>query len=163
MTTYKNPHARRQVAVLIALMVACGLLLLLQKPVKADTDLLLRATTHQAFDATIADVQSGLTEQGFEVLFVQGIDIGLAKAGYHSDKYRIIFLMPEHGVAKVLATRTDLADAFPFKVTVYQDKGRVVVFRARTASQLDASVPAEVRRQFQAWDNRLDAVVKDIF
>ena len=148
---------------LIHFIAAFGLLLLMLKPVYANDDQLMTKKCAQEFNNAIADVQMALEENGFKVQFVQRIDIGLAKAGYHTDKYRIVFFMPEHGVKAVLLKRADLAEMFPLKVTVYRDKGNVYMLRAHSASQLDDSVPAAVRARFRAWDRQVNQVIKNLF
>jgi len=153
----------RNASLMASVILVFGLLILTLKPVYAEDDLLVTKYSAQDYDSAISGVEMGLEENGFRVQFVQRIDVGLAKAGYHSDKYRIVFFMPEHGVRDVLLKRADLADMFPLKVTVYRDKGRVYVFGAKSASLLDASVPADVRARFQSWDKQVNMVLNDLF
>lgn len=148
---------------LIPVIAAFGLLLFMLKPAYANDDQLVTKKSAQEFDNAIADVQMALEQNGFKVEFVQRIDIGLAKAGYRSDKYRIVFFMPEQGVEAVLLKRADLAELFPLKVTVYRDNGKVYMLRAQSASQLDNSVPADVRSHFRAWDRKVNQVIKNLF
>ena len=163
MITDKSFHVFRVKTSLISVIAVYGLLLLTLKPVYADSERLVTKKSVQQFDNAIADVQMALEENGFKVQFVQSIDIGLAKAGYHSDKYRIVFFMPEDGVEAVLLKRMDLADQFPLKVTVYQDKGKVYMLRAQSASQLDNSVPTDVRERLRTWDKQVDQIINDLF
>jgi len=147
---------------LIPVIAAVGLFLLTLKPACANDELVTKNSV-QEFGSALSAVQMALEENGFKVQFVQSIDIGLANAGYRSDKYRIVFFMPEHGVKAVLVKRADLAELFPLKVTVYRDNGKVYMLRAQSASQLDNSVPDEVRASFRTWDRQVNQVIKGLF
>lgn len=147
----------------IRVVLAVGFLLLVLNPAYAADPFLIVKKSVQDYANTMADVETSLEQNGFTVKFVQRVDVGLAKAGYHLDKYRIIFFMPDHGVASILSKRTDLADMFPLKVTVYREKGKVYVFGAQTASLLDASVPRDVRARFQSWDKQINGIVRNVF
>ena len=142
---------------------AVCVLFFILKPVYAADSIILMKQSTQDYANAMADVYMRLEDSGFKVKFVQSIDIGLAKAGYHSDKYRIVFFMPTSGVEDVLSKRTDLADMFPFKVTLYRDKGKVYVFSAKNASLLDDSVSEDIRARFKSWDKQIDDVVKNTF
>lgn len=132
-------------------------------PAYASNTFLVRKTSQQDYANAMADLQSRLMENGFKIKFVQRVDIGLAKAGYHTDRYRIVFFMPKKGVEKVLTKRTDLADLFPLKVTVYREKGKVYVLAAQTANMLDPSVPADIKAYFIMWDKHLNNAVNNMF
>jgi uncharacterized protein (DUF302 family) len=147
----------------VRFILAISVLFVILKPAYAADDLIVTKKSIQDYTNAMSAVQMGLEEKGFKVQFVQRIDIGLAKAGYHSDKYRIVFFMPKKGVASVLSKCADLADMFPLKVTVYQDKGKVYVFSAKNSIQLDASIPQDVRAHFKFWDKQIDGVINNMF
>ncbi len=163
MTTVNAKNGIMQGLALVRVVLAVGLLLLILNPVHAADSFIVLKKSVQDYGNTMADVESSLEQNGFTVKFVQRVDVGLAKAGYHLDKYRIVFFMPNQGVASILSKRSDLADMFPLKVTVYREKGKVYVFGVQNASLLDASVPADIRARFQSWDKQIDGIVRDVF
>lgn len=128
----------------------------------ADNRIVLKQSV-QDYSSALSSVSMGLEEGGFKLQFVQRVDVGLAKAGYHADKYRIVFFMPTKGVASVLSKRPDLADMFPFKVTVYRDKGKIYIFSVKNSYMLDAKTPKDIRVQFKNWDRQIAEVVNNMF
>lgn len=163
MKTVKHPHAVKYALLAMLQVLAISLLVLAMKPVSADTSFIVSKKSIQDYDNAMSAVQMALEQNGFKVQFVQRVDVGLVKAGYHADKYRIVFFLPKQGMENVLSKRADLADLFPLKVTVYRDKGRVHVFSVQSARLLDASVPADVRARFQAWDRQVNGIVRNLF
>ena len=163
MTSVKHMNSINLNLITLRAALAFCFLFLMFNQAYANGSFVMNKKSIQDYANAMSDVQMHLEDMGFKVEFVQRIDVGLAKAGYHSDKYRIVFFMPKHGVADVLSKRADLASMFPLKVTVYRDKGKVYVFGVKSASLLDASVPADVRAHFQTWDKKVDSIVKDVF
>lgn len=163
MTTVKHVAVNVRCPATMRIILVFGMLLLLLSPTQASDSIIVMKKSIQDYANAMSDVQSSLEEKGFKVKFVQRVDIGLAKAGYHSDKYRIVFFMPKHGMAGVLSKRADLADMFPFKVTVYRENGKVYVFCVQTTSLLDSAVPTDIRALFQSWDKQIDGVVRNVF
>jgi uncharacterized protein (DUF302 family) len=163
MITIKRQHTIHQAWMPIRVTLGFCLLMLMLSTANASSEFIMSEKSLQNFDSTLCAVQMSLQDNGYKVLFIQSVDIGLAKAGYHSDKYRIVFFMPTQGVENVLKKNAELADLFPLKITIYRDKGKVYVFSTQSTRLLDASVSADVRAQFLSWDGQIKGIVKNFF
>lgn len=163
MNTLNSENLADMMMRLIRFILWVTVLVVIQKPVYAQDNLIVVKKSIQDYSSAMSSVRMGLEENGFKLQFVQRVDVGLAKAGYHLDKYRIVFFMPKKGMTNLLSKNTYLADMFPLKVTVYQDKGKVYIFAAKNSYLLDASTPKNIRARFKRWDKRIDGMITTMF
>lgn len=122
----------------------------------------LMARTAAPFEQTLESVQTLLAEYGYTVAHIQKCDGGMAKFGYHSDKYQLVFFGKLEEVRRVSHEHPELIPFLPLKLAVFAEGNETLVV-ALDPLELGRYVPdAHLQVQLARWHSDLKALLTEV-
>jgi len=79
------------------------------------------AQTRNDFSDVMLELQTNIQEFGYKVSRVQQVDVGMKKAGYNIDEYRVVFFAKPEEVRIILRDYPEFASFLPLSITIYRD------------------------------------------
>ena len=144
---------------LIALLTA--FLLLCSSTLYAESNLLV-VRSKQAFPEAMLALQAAINKHGYKVARVQHVDIGLTKAGYKTDKYRIVFFGRSDEVRKLSTKYPDLIPFLPQSFSIFAEEDQTLVVTMNpTFLSLRYKQP-ELTAIFERWSKDVQAILADL-
>lgn len=140
-----------------------GLLMTLSLPLQAAADhTTLMARTSLPFDQAMATAQALLDEYGYTVAHIQKCDGGMAKFGYHSDKYQLVFFGKLEEVRRVSHDHPAMIPFLPLKLAVFAE-GEETVVVALDPLELGRYLPdAKLQIQLARWHSDLKSLLAEL-
>lgn len=122
----------------------------------------LMARTGMPFDQALATVQELLGDYGYTVAHIQKCDGGMAKFGYHSDKYQLVFFGKLDEVRKVSHSHPELIPFLPLKLAVFAEGNETLVV-ALDPLELGRYLPdADLQIQLARWHSDLKSLLAEV-
>ncbi len=138
-----------------------GLLFLCVSSISYAEDLIMLRST-EPFPETMSLLQATIRKHGYTVSRVQRVDIGLSKAGYNTDKYRIVFFGKDSEIQDLLKSYPELAPYLPLKIVIYAEHGDTILV-ALNPGQFNIMYPkVNARHIFNNWERDMHNIFKEI-
>lgn len=136
------------------------LLTLLTTSVQAENLIMVRS--HQKFPEAMLTLQTSVREHGYTVTRVQRIDIGLTGMGYHTDKYRVVFVGKKDELQYLTTKYPELIPYMPPKVSIFAENDETVLVTANP--NLFAKMVSDEKDKaiFAQWKRDIQAVFDDV-
>lgn len=112
------------------------------------------------FPETMMRLQDELQSQGYRVLRVQSVDRGMEKAGYHLDKYRIIFFGKPEDLNRVLEDYPAFASFLPLSITVYEEGGQTKILNMPYKKIKQAAPTPDIALLVDTWQEETLTVIQ---
>lgn len=138
------------------------LLLALSVPVTQAEQTTLMARTGLPFDTALEKVQAVLGEYGYTVAHIQQCEGGMAKFGYHSDKYQVVFFGKLNEVRALSHQHPELIPFLPLKLAVFAEQKETVVVALNPLELGRYINDAHLQIQLARWHSDLRALLKEI-
>jgi len=124
---------------------------------------LLMARSHDKFDSTMATLQNSIMEHGYSVAHIQKCDGGMAKFGYNSDYYRVVFFGKAEEVEQISKASPAMIPYLPLKVLVFAEQDRTVL-SALNPTHLAAYFPDDpaLQQRLKGWENDLRSILAEV-
>lgn len=133
---------------------------LLHTTVQADDLIMLRSDL--AFPETMLALQDAIKKTGNTVSRVQLIDVGLAKMGYKSDKYRIVFYGKADEIKMLAAQYPELIPYLPLKIALFSENGQTLL-TTTNPEQLSAMYPNKALKPiFLRWAKNIRVIMAEV-
>ncbi len=138
-----------------------GLLFLFTlSPVFANDLLMVRS--HQAFPEAMLTLQTSIKKHGYTIARVQRVDIGLTSKGYHTDKYRVVFVGKPKEI-EYLVNKYPVLDAYmPPQISIFAENGQTVIVTANPEIYADMITDKADKVLFRRWESDVYSVFDDI-
>lgn len=138
----------------------CAFIML--QAVSSQADELIMVRSQQKFPEAMLTLQTSVTEHGYTVTRVQRVDVGLTGMGYHTDKYRVVFVAKPDEVHYLANKYPKLIPYLPPKVSIFAENGETVLVTANPALFADMVNDEKDRAIFYHWQNDIQAVFDDV-
>jgi len=79
------------------------------------------AQVRSDFPEVMLTLQTNIQASGYQVSRVQKVDVGMKKAGYAIDEYRVVFFAKPEEVKIILEEYPDFASFLPLSITIYKE------------------------------------------
>lgn len=123
---------------------------------------LLMLRSSEPFPETMSLLQETIKKHGYTISRVQRVDIGLNKAGYDTDKYRIVFFGKDNEIQDLLHNTPDMAPYLPLKIVIYAELSDTLLV-AMNPRQFSIMYPKVKNRQlFARWEKDLHSIFHQI-
>lgn len=86
------------------------------------SDDLLMARSEMDFPEAMSVLQNSIIDHQYTLSRVQRVDIGLEKAGYQTDRYRIVFFGKQHEIKQMTDEHPQLSAYLPLKVVIFAER-----------------------------------------
>jgi uncharacterized protein (DUF302 family) len=112
---------------------------------------LLMIRVQQPFPEAMAKLQQSIVKQGYTLIRVQRVDVGLTKSGYKTAQYRIVFFGKAKEVDHLAKAYPDLIPFLPLKLAIFAEGNESIVVGANPLVYEDMFPDKRLRPQFRAW------------
>jgi uncharacterized protein (DUF302 family) len=121
-------------------------------------DLFLVRVT-QNFPEAMNTLQQAIVDQGYELIRVQRVDIGLTKSGYQTAEYRIVFFGKRDEIHEITGKHPDVIPYIPLKLVIFAE-GKDTLILGTNPRFFDTLFPKEgLSGQFQRWEKDIKAIL----
>ncbi|MFV2059098.1 MAG: DUF302 domain-containing protein [Gammaproteobacteria bacterium] len=136
------------------------ILFIIQNRVKADDLFMIRSV--QPFPEAMASLQKAIGHTGNTLSRVQRIDVGLAKMGYKTDKYRIVFYGKLNEINKLVEKHPELIPYLPLKIAIFSENGETLI-TATNPERLSEMYPDKsLKPIFLEWSKNLRKIMDEV-
>lgn len=112
---------------------------------------LLMIRMKQSFPEAMAKLQQSIVKQGYTLIRVQRVDVGLTKSGYKTAQYRVVFFGKADEVDRLSKTHPNLIPFLPLKLAIFAEGQDSIVVGANPRVYEDFFPDKRLRPQFRAW------------
>ncbi len=139
-------------------------LLLVLFPVFAGNLLMVRSSL--GFPEAMAVLQNAIIKQGYTISRVQRVDVGLTRAKYKTDKYRVVFFGKKKEMAKLTREFPDLIPYLPLKIAIFAEADQAILV-AVNPDQLALMYKGvykagKLRKYFRKWKKDIRQILKTV-
>jgi len=115
-------------------------------------DKIEHAQTRDDFPDVMLELQTSIQEKGYKVSRVQQVDVGMEKAGYTIDEYRVVFFAKPEEVKFILKEYPEFASFLPLSITIYKDGDRIRLLGMPFALPRAQDSTKELGKMIAAWE-----------
>ena len=128
--------------------------------VSADGLIMVRST--QAFPEAMTNLQHAIINQGYQLIRVQRVDIGLTASGFKTDKYRLVFFGDKYMMEELPNKYPELIPYLPLKIVIYAEEDQTLILGMNPVS-LEKYYPdsPELTGAFKQWKKDLESILDE--
>jgi len=123
---------------------------------------LIMVRSDKTFPETMKILQGAIKQQGYTVSNIQGVDTGLTKSGYSTDKYRIVFLGKTEQIKSLTESHPELIPYLPLKIAIYAEAEETLLVTVDPATFIDLYPDTRLRKLFKQWHNDIISIMKNV-
>lgn len=135
-------------------------LMLLVNAAVAQDILMIRSP--QTFPETMTLLQNSIQEHKYVVSRVQRVDVGLTKAGYKTDRYRIVFFGKQEELKRVTDRYPELVPYLPLKIVIFAEQDETILSVMNPANFRKIVDNPELNILYQRWANDIRSILDDV-
>lgn len=137
-----------------------ALLLGLNSLACADQLLLIRSSL--PFPEAMMALQNAITSRGYTVTRVQNVDIGLARIGYQTDNYKVVFFGKPAEVGQLAEQHPEAIPYLPLNVAIFAERDNTLLVSSRPGVLADFFPAEDLKAQFMHWEKDLTAIFNEV-
>jgi uncharacterized protein (DUF302 family) len=123
---------------------------------------LIMVRSQQPFPETMSFLQAAIRKHGYTVSRVQRVDVGLSKAGFETDKYRVVFYGRLDEVRDLIRRYPELASTLPLKISIFAEGDNTLLVAIEPDSLPAFMQHADLAVILQRWSHDLHAIMEDV-
>ena len=118
------------------------------------------AHTQGGYPETMLALQNHIRAHGYTVLRVQRVDVGMKRAGYEIEEYRVVFFAKPDEVNRVLKAYPELVPFLPLSITIYRDDEQTKLAGMPFALPKSQASTEELRDMVAQWERDTAAIIQ---
>lgn len=134
--------------------------LLLTIPVFAEKIMMVRSSLE--FPEAMTALQNAIIKQGYQLSRVQRVDIGLTKAKYKTDKYRVVFFGKNTELEAILAKNPDMAAYLPLKISIFAENDQTLLVTVNPHEFKQLYPQPLLQHYFKRWQHDLRTILNQV-
>lgn len=123
---------------------------------------IIMVRSRQPFPETMNALQNAILDHGNVVSRVQRVDIGLTKAGYKTDKYRIVFYGKHDELKKITDEHPELMAHLPLKISIFSEGDETLLVALNPEFLKGAFSSPEMDIVYRRWENDLRSILDQV-
>jgi uncharacterized protein (DUF302 family) len=128
--------------------------------VQAEDIMMVR--TRAAFPEAMSALQNSIIEHQYTLSRVQRVDIGLSKAGYTTDRYRVVFY-GKYDEVKAITERYPQMNAYlPLMFTIFAEGDETLVAAYNPEGFRDLLADRQSQVLVSRWKNDIRSILQDV-
>ncbi len=132
-------------------LIGLGLIVMTLSAQAMITGELLMLRSEKPFAVAMESLQGAIKKQGYTVAGVRSVDQGMAKSGYKSDEYRVVFFEKPDEVDTLTESYPELLPYLPLKIVVYTEANETLLVTADPATFYDLFSDPYLLPIFRRW------------
>jgi len=134
---------------------------ILTASINANAQDVMIARSKLAFPEAMSALQNTIIEHSYTLSRVQRIDIGLTKAGYKTDMYRVVFFGKHEELKWMSDKYPGLAAYLPMKIAIFAEQGETVAVALNPKHYSDVENQKKLNIIFRRWENDIKSILSD--
>jgi uncharacterized protein (DUF302 family) len=123
---------------------------------------LIMLRSAKQYDVAMVNLQSAIKKQGYAVTGIRPVDEGLAKSGYKSDKYRIVFFEKPDEVAELKKHYPEMLPYLPLKIVIFAEAGETLLVTSDPFVYIDLFPDPRLQEMFRRWHEEVVGIMKEV-
>ncbi len=119
---------------------------------------LMMVRSKQAFPETMTDLQNAIIKHGYKISRIQRVDIGLTKAKYKTDKYRVVFFGKQDEIEKISRDYPDIIAYLPLKISIFAEGEQTLVVGMNPEKLSEFYPQAGLQLYFKRWKHDYQSI-----
>ncbi len=140
--------------------VLAGLLLFPAWPGAAQDLLMVRSM--QSFPEAMSALQNAIIKRGYRISRIQRVDVGLTKARYKTDKYRVVFFGKADEVREIARRHPDFIPYLPLKMSIFAEGEQTLVVAMNPEKWKEFYASPWLAPYFDRWTRDYHAILQDL-
>lgn len=140
-----------------------GLLLLsaiLSTPSHADE--LLMARSKHLFPEAMTLLQSAITARGYKITRLQEVNENLARRGFKSDMYRVVYFGKYEEVKTMTASQPELIPFLPLNITIFAEGDQAILVTSHPRALHKVFPDPKLKPIFERWEKDMLAIMDEV-
>lgn len=125
-------------------------------------DNLLMARSNMDFPEAMSVLQNSILEHQYTLSRVQRVDIGLEKAGYQTDRYRIVFFGKQHEIKPMTDKYPELGAYLPLKIVIFAERDDTLLVAYNPMHLRNIVDNPEYTLIYSRWMSDIQSIMKDL-
>jgi len=126
---------------------------------KAQDIMIARSTL--SFPEAMSSLQNSIIDHKYTLSRVQRIDVGLTKAGYKTDLYRVVFFGKHDELKWMSDNYPELAAYLPLKIAIFAEKDETVIVALNPEHYIDVEADKSLKLIYSRWVKDMKSILKD--
>jgi len=123
---------------------------------------LIMARTNASYPEAMTALQNSIVEHQYDLSRVQRVDIGLTKAGYKTDMYRVVFFGKNHEYQKLTSRYPQLMAYLPLKMAIFSEGDETIISALNPVYFAEMVDDEESKILFRRWANDMQSIMHDV-
>ncbi len=114
------------------------------------------------FPDAMTNLQNAIIEHKYVLSRVQRVDIGLEKAGFKTDRYRIVFFGKHDELKQITDEHPEVAAYLPLKMVIFAEGDETMLLTLNPLHFSKVLGSTEYNTLFKRWSNDLKSIMEDV-
>ena len=121
---------------------------------------LLMVRVNNTFPDTMSALQNAVVKQGYQLIRVQRVDVGLTKSGYKTAEYRIVFFGKKKEIRNLSKKHPTLIPFLPLKIVIYAEGDETILLATNPAKLRSFYPDKSLASYFTRWERDFRAIMR---
>ncbi len=131
-------------------------------PVMASEQDIMMIRSRQTFPEAMTTLQNSIIDHQYTLSRVQRVDIGLEKAGYKTDRYRIVFFGKHKEIKAITDDYPEMGAYLPLKVVIFAEEDETMLVALNPLHFQQIIDQPEYNIIFKRWANDIKSIMEDV-
>lgn len=123
---------------------------------------LLMVRVSNTFPEAMNAVQQSIVKNGYKLMRVQRVDVGLTKSGYKTAEYRIVFFGKKQEIQSLSQKHPTLVPFLPLKLVVFAEGDETIVLGTNPAKLISFYPEKDLEPTFRHWEKDFLKILADV-
>ena len=123
---------------------------------------IIMVRSKQPFPETMTVLQNAIIDHHYTLSRVQRVDIGLTKAGFKTDKYRVLFFGKHEEFSLITEKYPDMLAYLPLKISIFAEGDNTLVVALNPMKYSSIVKDKELAKYFHRWESDIRSIFEDI-
>jgi len=122
----------------------------------------LMIRSSQPFPEAMTTLQNAIIDRKYTLSRVQRIDVGLEKAGYETDRYRIVFFGKLDEIKPITDKYPEMAAFLPLKMVLFSEEEDTMLVALNPVHLSQVVSDESLKPLFARWLHDVKAIMNDV-
>ena len=138
------------------------LALMMSVTTSASAEEVIMYRVNKNFIDTMTLLQNSVIEHQYTLSRVQRVDIGLNKAGYKTDRYRIVFFGKHEEYKTIFEKYPEMTAYIPLRIVIYAEGEDTMMVAMNPLHYSDIVSNKEMSTLYKRWNNDIRSIMSEV-
>lgn len=141
-------------------LLVCLILIISASSVQASEQDVIMLRSSLTFPDAMSVLQNAIIDHKYTLSRVQRIDVGLEKAGYTTDRYRIVFFGKHEQIRQLTDKYPEMAAYLPLKVALFSEENNTLLVAMNPLMFSEVVSDPELKPMFEQWLKDVKSIMR---